>query len=117
VSRNPCLDAALRELAAAGIRDVIQSHGGKHLQLRWTVNGHSERMYSMALTPSDVRAPQNVRAAIRRMLREDGILIEPLKANVPAPPKASHRIASLEGRVAALEQKLKALQSELHDNS
>jgi hypothetical protein len=29
--RNDCLEAALRELAAAGIRDVAQSRGGKHI--------------------------------------------------------------------------------------
>jgi hypothetical protein len=37
--RNPCLEVALRELEAVGIRDVEQVRGGKHLQLRWQVNG------------------------------------------------------------------------------
>src|SRR6516165_12229007 len=39
--RNACLDAALAELDAAGIRDYQLARGGKHLQLRWTVAGHT----------------------------------------------------------------------------
>ncbi len=74
--KNPCLEAALRELDAAGIRDVERSYAGKHLQLRWRINGYQQRMYSMPLTPSDVRSAANVRAEIRRMLRNDGILLE-----------------------------------------
>ena len=41
--RNPCLEIALRELEAVGIRDVEQVRGGKHWQLRWQVNGHGLR--------------------------------------------------------------------------
>ena len=33
--KNPCLETALRELREAGISDVQQSFGGKHVQLRW----------------------------------------------------------------------------------
>ena len=33
MKRNECLDAALNELGAAGIRDVEKSFGGKHLQI------------------------------------------------------------------------------------
>jgi len=113
MSRNPCLDAALRELAAAGIRDVIQSHGSKHLQLRWSVNGHAERMYSMAITPSDVNAPHNVRATIRRMLREDGIMVDQPKSTAVPAPKPSHRLAALEGRVANLERENRELKASI----
>ena len=42
---------------------------GKHLQLRRRANGN-ERMYSLPVTPSDIRSI-NTRAAIRRLLRED----------------------------------------------
>ena len=72
--RNPCLQVALRELDAAGIRDVTQVRGGKHWQLHWRVNGHGLRIYSLPGSPSDWRAPHNTRADIRRMLREDGLL-------------------------------------------
>jgi len=50
--RNACLDAALAELDAVGIRDYQLVRGGKHLQLRWTVAGHTLRMRnSVAITP------------------------------------------------------------------
>jgi hypothetical protein len=105
--KNPCLDAALRELADAGIRDVQRSFGGKHLQLRWRANGHGMRMYTLALTPSDWRGPRNVAADIRRMLREDGMLIAAPPKPSPPSPKPPDRISELEARVAALESALR----------
>jgi hypothetical protein len=110
--RNPCLEAALRELSDAGIRDVERAQGGKHLQLRWRVNGGEQRVYSLAATPSDVRAAANTRTDIRRMLREDGLLREQTKVTATV-PKPSHRIAALEGRVANLERELKTLFAKL----
>jgi hypothetical protein len=101
--RNPCLEAALAELASAGIRDIAQSRGGKHIQLRWSVNGHDPRMYSMPATPSDVRSLHNTRAGIRRLLREDGVITKP-ERKPPAASKPIDRITALERRVAALEQ-------------
>lgn len=111
--RNPCLEAALKELDAAGIRDVEQAHGGKHLQLRWQVNGHGLRIYSMPKTASDWRAVHNTRAGIRRLLREDGVLIEPERAesaSSPPPPKVD-RLAELEHRVQALEELVRTIQT------
>ena len=46
--RNPCLDAALEEFEAAGVRDVQQVRGGKHLQLRWQVSGQAARVFHRA---------------------------------------------------------------------
>jgi hypothetical protein len=106
--KNYCLEAALQELGRHGIRDVTKSFGSKHLQIRWSVNGHPERMYSMAVSPSDTNAIHAVRAAIRRMLREDGIMADQPKSPVSV-PKPSHRIASLESRVATLEKKIETL--------
>ncbi len=106
--KNECLQVALRELASAGIRDVTRAYGGKHLQLRWRVNGSDERMYSIPVTPSDVRSPHNTRAQIRRMLRADGLLAEPA-AKLVAParqPSLAERVAQLERRLAVLEKKL-----------
>jgi hypothetical protein len=111
MSRNPCLDAALRTLDDAGVRNVTQAHGGKHLQLRWQVNGHPQRMYSFALTPSDINAPHNVRATIRRMLREDGIQVDQPKSTAAPAPKPSHRLAALEGRVSNLERENRELKA------
>jgi hypothetical protein len=100
--KNPCLAAALGALEECGIRDVEQARGGKHLQLRWRVNGHDMRIYSMPCTPGDVRSSRNVRADVRRMLREDGVLTT---SERPAPPaRKPDRVTLLERRVAALEQ-------------
>jgi hypothetical protein len=106
MSRNPCLEAALSELAKVGIRDVERSYGGKHLQIRFRING-TERMYSMPITPSDVRSASNTRAGIRRMLREDGMLLTPERK--PAAAKAPDRITLLERRVAQLERQVLVL--------
>jgi hypothetical protein len=109
--KNDCLAAGLAELEAAGIRDVERVYGGKHLQLRWRVNGHATRMYSMPITPSDVRSPANTRAGIRRLLREDGALTTPEPKPKPAtnPPD---RITAMEHRIATLEQRLAKLENQ-----
>jgi hypothetical protein len=72
--RNACLDAALAELDAVGIRDYQLARGGKHLQLRWAVAGHALRVLTIPLTPSDWRSPQNTRSDLRKLLRQDGLL-------------------------------------------
>jgi hypothetical protein len=108
--RNDCLEAALQELELAGIRDVEQAHGGKHLQLRWSVNGHIRRVYTLPSTPSDpLRGPKNTRAQIRRILRDDGVLQQTKKERPTSRPP--DRITKLEQRVAALEQYIRTQQS------
>jgi hypothetical protein len=110
IRRNPCLDVALRTLNEAGIRDIVQAHGGKHLQLRWRANGNSQRMYSMSQTPSDHRAPLNVRSDIRNMLREDGLLNDETKPPPPPSlPPAAQRIANLERQVTVLRREVAEL--------
>jgi hypothetical protein len=106
--RNDCLTAALQELDAAGVRDIARAYGGKHMQLRWQVNG-TERMYVLPMTPSDIRAAANTRADIRRILREDGLLITERR---PPAPKTPDRITLLERRIVALEQRLAVLEQQ-----
>ena len=101
---NPCLQAALGELEAAGIRGVEVVPGGKHPQIRWKVNGHGLRVFSVAGSPSDWRAPKNTRSDIRKVLRADGVLPPPPPPKPPAPPKPPDRTAVLEQRVDALER-------------
>jgi hypothetical protein len=109
--RNPCLEIAMRELEAAGIRGIEQSHGSKHLQLRWRINGGGLRLYSLPCPPSDFRAADNTRAEVRRLLREDGVLVsEPKPKPVSPKPKKPDRVAILEQRVAALEQAIRQLE-------
>jgi hypothetical protein len=110
--KNPCLAAALRELEAAGVRGVEQAHGGKHLQLRWRVNGHDMRVYSMPCTPSDFRSPHNVRADVRRLLREDGVLVTPERPASP-PARKPDRVTVLEQRIAALEREMAELRGQI----
>jgi hypothetical protein len=111
--RNPCLEVALRELEAVGIRDVEQVRGGKHLQLRWQVNGHGLRIYSLPGTPSDWRSSHNVRAEIRRMLREDGLLVAPERSEpTPAPTPKPDRLVELERRMQALEDLVRTIQTQ-----
>ena len=115
--KNPCLEAALSELAKVGIRDVERSYGSKHLQIRFRANG-TERMYSMPSTPSYVRARINTRAGIRRMLREDVLLIT-AERKPPAANKPPDRFALLAQRVDKLERQVLALERDrdLKDDS
>ena len=104
--RNNCLDAALSELHAAGIRDVSHARGAKHWQIRWGAYG-TTRVYSLPGTPSDYRSVANVRADVRRMLREDGMLVD----REPAKPRPLDRVGRLEQRLAALEPEVMALRN------
>jgi hypothetical protein len=45
---------------------------GRHLKVRWNYAGHS-RTYVLSITPSDVRVRKNVRADMRRLLRQDRV--------------------------------------------
>jgi hypothetical protein len=106
--RNECLDAAIDELNAAGIRDVTRSYGSKHLQLCWQSPTGTPRMLSISITPSDHFAPQKVRADVRRLLRADGMLVD----RAPAKPRPLDRMSRLEQRVAAVELELAALRND-----
>jgi hypothetical protein len=75
--RNLCLQAALAELARVGIHQPAIARGGKHAQIRWTNRAGGLCVFHVASTPSDWRAPENVRHDVRKILREDGMLIEP----------------------------------------
>jgi hypothetical protein len=101
--RNACLDAALAELDAVGIRDYQLARGGKHLQLRWTVAGRTLRMLTIPLTPSDWRSPQNTRSDLRRLLREDGLL-EPNGARCSEKPDSDLWRRQLEDLIRQLNR-------------
>jgi hypothetical protein len=72
--RNACLDAALAELDAVGIRDYQLARGSKHLQVRWTTASGVLRILTIPGTPSDWRSPANTRRDMRRLLRADGLI-------------------------------------------
>jgi hypothetical protein len=99
--RNPCLDAALAELEAVGVRDYQLARGGKHLQLRWSVAGQL-RMLVVPVTPGDHRADRNTRAEVRRLLRHDGLLDDTPRAN----GNGAHAPESWQQQIATLTRKL-----------
>jgi len=115
--KNECLEAALSELELVGIRGVEQVYGGKHLQLRWSVNGHVRRVYTMPVTPGDnIRGPRNTRADIRRMLREDGVL-QQTKTQPPVKPpdrmtRVEQRMVTLESAVVELQKQIRAIRED-----
>jgi hypothetical protein len=75
--RNQCLDVAVAELEAVGIRNYELARGSKHLQLRWSVGGRSMRMLTIPFSPGDWRSLWNTRSDIRKLLRLDGMLDMP----------------------------------------
>jgi hypothetical protein len=100
--RNACLDAALAELDAVGIRDYQLARGGKHLQLRWTVAGVL-RMLAIPNTASDWRSPANTRSDLRKLLRQDGLLETNGASPKPAPDPEQWR-KQLEELIRRLNQ-------------
>lgn len=100
--RNPCLDAALAELDAVGIRNYQLARGSKHLQVRWTVAGVL-RMMTIPGSPSDWRSPQNTRRDMRRLLREDGLLETNGASSKPVPDPEQWR-KQLEELIRQLNQ-------------
>jgi hypothetical protein len=106
--KNPCIEAAVDELARAGIRDVSHVQGSKHRQIRWQSPTGMPRMLSISVTPSDHFAPAKVRADVRRMLRADGLLVD----REPTKPRPLDRMSRLEQRVAAVELELAAMRND-----
>lgn len=82
---NECIEAACEELRAVGIEPTVR-HSGKHAAIVWSASG-VERVFHTALTPSDYRAPLNVRSDVRRILRNDGLLVEESPASVGDRPR------------------------------
>jgi hypothetical protein len=100
--RNPDLDAALAELDAVGIRAYDVVRGGKHLQLRWTVNGQL-RLLTLPCSASDWRSERNTRSDLRKMLRQDGMLPQ-TNGNTSAPSRAPCWREQVEGLARRLRQ-------------
>jgi hypothetical protein len=95
-------------LSAAGVRDVAHARGSKHYQLRWARPNGEMQIYSMPGTPSDYRSVANTRAEVRRLLREDGFLVD----REPTKPRPLDRMSRLEQRVAAVELELAAMRND-----
>ncbi len=101
---NPCIEVAKAELERVGIHDTEIAFGGKHPQLRFTINGGPVHIFSVPGTPGDHRSPANTRTSLRRYLAEVGVDL-----NLSSEPKSSERTPSrlelLERRVTELERR------------
>ena len=105
---NPCLEAVVHELRAAGIRDFrVLRRGRRHLQVRWSGNG-TTRMVVVSATPSGPRAAWAARGDVRRLLRQDGMILR--QGGPPKPvagasskirPSGSRRTAKTAGNESA----------------
>jgi hypothetical protein len=84
----------------------------QHNQLRWPGPKRRERMLVVPVSPSGHRAPDNMRAVVRRMLREDGMLPTAAEAEFEADKKPIDRMAFLEKRLSAIEHRLGALEQQ-----
>lgn len=60
-------------LEAAGLEYSVHV-GRKHVKVRWELEGR-RFSYSCAKTPSDWRALENCRCAVRRILRAEGVSV------------------------------------------
>lgn len=110
--RNPCVEIALRELEAAGVRDFEVARGAKHPQLRFRINGGPLHVFAVSGTPSDWRSAENTRHELRRLWRELGVIAAPERPELPPRPTPKpDRLSVLEQRVAALEEFVRTIQT------
>lgn len=100
-------EIVINELKQAAIREIEVVRGSKHHQVRWKVNGNAPRFITIPGSPSDWRWEQNLRADVRRMLRADGLLVDPEAKSRPKPPD---RLTRLEQSMRSLEQRLARLE-------
>jgi len=102
-------EAALAELSKFGIKGEVVDRG-KHLAVEWNYSDGRYRQVFTARTGSDWRGPLNVRARVRRILREANITLPPPSIvifekalNLPKPTDfAAEKIRRLENDVEAL---------------
>jgi hypothetical protein len=78
------------------------------VQVRWNGSNGATRLYNVPCTPSDYRTVANTRADVRRLLREDGMLVD----RAPPPPRPLDRMSRLEQRAAAVELELAAMRND-----
>ena len=101
---NPCIEIAKAELERVGIHDTMVAHGGRHPQLRFTINGGPVHVFAVPGTPSDFRSPANTRSSLRRYLAENGVDLN-LSSEPKTPERAPSRLELLERRVSELERR------------
>lgn len=71
---NDCIAAVVSELHQVGITPKVIA-GGKHPRIRWTNAKGEFRTVFVAGSPSDHRAKMNSRRDVRRILKQDGVIL------------------------------------------
>ena len=112
MTANP-REIVIAELKQAAVREIEVVQGGKHDQVRWKVNGSEPRFITIPGSPSDWRSEANLKADVRRMLRADGLLVDPTPAKPR--PKPPDRLSRLEQTVRSLEQRLAKLEGRIFE--
>lgn len=72
--RSATSDEIIKILKAAGIDYTRTPTGSGHVRFRWTING-KPRTYVTPASRTDWHAPLNARRDVRRILRQDGIVV------------------------------------------
>lgn len=85
---NNILDSTLIALKDRGIvPEVVE---GKHIKVRWAVNGGETRTLVVPRSASDFRAARNSKAELARLLKLDGILDEETEESNELLPATPH---------------------------
>lgn len=108
IRRNPCLDAILAEFEAYGITDYDVNQNGPHLKVRWQHQSHHNQL-SFPKSPSDWRAPFNIRSTLREQLRGAGI---PRLSDLVEHPKATRLPLGIQPSVE-IDEKVRRLAAEV----
>jgi hypothetical protein len=114
MKRNEALDFVTAELSCRGVRFDTETSGGNHIEIRWQVSPVKEvRSYFVPNTPGDHRGRLNARAAVRRLLKADGVQLEP--AEQRKPHHLLSRALDLPKHVEPIPDQLKAIRGEIAD--
>jgi hypothetical protein len=104
---NPCTVAAKRLLAEVGIRDYLIVPGGKHPQLRFSINGGNVvHVFSLSGTPSDWRSAENTKRDLKKLLRNIGVIAPESKPQPQAPKRKLKRADELERQLSKLKSEM-----------
>lgn len=115
MKRNEALDFVTAELKARNIRYETQTNGANHIEIRWQTTPDKEvRRYFVPATPSDHRGRLNARAEVRRMLKQDGVKLEP-EHGPRKPATLLARALDLPKPTEPIPDQIKALRAEIAD--
>jgi hypothetical protein len=73
-NRNPCVEAVIAELRAAGLSFTVSDGARRHRKIRWLNAAGQTRTVVTSNSTSCQNAPWSARAAVRRILRDDGLI-------------------------------------------